>query len=116
MIMQAFMLVLISYCFAFSSGIESRHEVLRSNLKVFDKLSEGYYPYSADDFSISEIDIKIAKYRRKYKQLVDTLNDYQPFEKQLKRDALTLVSSAKNYQSPLVVVGEHSFLYRLTYF
>lgn len=66
--------------------------------------------------TISSLDTKWAKYRKKYKHLNDSSSDLQPFQKRVEARLNFIFSPYLGYESPFFRLEQHSFLHRLAYF
>lgn len=66
--------------------------------------------------TLSEVDQKQPKFRKKFQHLNDAASDLQPFQKRLDVRYPSPVSNPGRYETPHFYCGQHAFLYRLTYF
>jgi len=110
------LLLLVSFFLRFSP---LTRDLSREISAVSVKFTTIVSPVSGEDYaqaSLSAVDQKEPKYRKKFKHVNDAASDLQPFEKRLQVRYDFPVSTPAGYEAPQFVCGQHAFLYRLTYF
>ncbi len=111
------LLLLLASCFLRFSPLTG--DLSREISAVSVKFTTIVSPVSGEDYaqaSLSAVDQKEPKYRKKFKHVNDAASDLQPFEKRLQVRYHFPVSTLAGYEAPQFVCGQHAFLYRLTYF